>query len=234
MMDYLIIAGISLLISLIVSVVFILFYHRKKRHKLYRTIRDRKEELELEIQKKESELKNQLDKLKKQIDDLDKNNDSTASVIKNDSSSSDEKSHSISQGNNQKTKREVKEEKYGKKKKSINNDSKEQQKVNNIRPDDVVYSYLNPSDGRLISSNSQSAAYYRTWTFNGMIYYEFYCDESKMSKAINNRSALIEPFCTKDQSSSEADYASFIETVEPGVLDNNDYAIIKKTIIKYT
>lgn len=99
------------------------------------------------------------------------------------------------------------------------------------RPEDGSFLYFKVSDGKLILSDSIS--YYRAWSLNNVLYYEFHCDNSKMAKAINNRSVLLEPFCRKETSSEDADNATSIISIRPGTLDKNSYAIIEKTIIKF-
>lgn len=93
------------------------------------------------------------------------------------------------------------------------------------------YIYLNVSDGKLVPSNKQTS-YYRVWRENGNLLYEFYCDESKMKKAINNRSVLIDPFCMKEKNSVEADLAKQIISNKPGKLDEN-FTVLDPTIIKF-
>ena len=78
--------------------------------------------------------------------------------------------------------------------------------------------------------NQQS--YYRKWEFKGKYYYEFFCDSTKIGKAINNKSVIVEPFCEKDPASTSYDNAKSIETVHFGEI-GADNAIIKKAIIKY-
>lgn len=99
-------------------------------------------------------------------------------------------------------------------------------------PSDVSYSYLRVFNGKLMDAVPNKASYYRKWTFKGVVYYEFFCDATLVEKAINNKSALVEPYCDKHSSSIPYDSARSIKTVEFGIL-NSDNSIIKKTIIKY-
>lgn len=98
------------------------------------------------------------------------------------------------------------------------------------RPTDDSYLFLKVSDGKLVLSDTIS--YYRAWLFNNVLYYEFYCDKSKIAKVINNRSSLLEPFCEKDSTSEDANNATSILSIKPGILENNSYEITEKTIIK--
>lgn len=104
--------------------------------------------------------------------------------------------------------------------------------IEKVKPLNINYVYLGVSDGQLIESNFLSS-YYRAWEYEGKTYYEFYCDESKMAKSINNRSVLIDPFCIKDESSIETAKAKRVETTVPGIIDISKKTILKQTIIKY-
>lgn len=116
-------------------------------------------------------------------------------------------------------------------KKVVDKPQKEKIKEDNP-PKDVVYTFLKISDGQLVEALPSQIPYYRKWEFQGKIYYEFFCDSTKMAKAINNRSVLVEPFCDKDSSSLPYDSASAIKTLVFGELDSSN--IIKtKTKIKY-
>lgn len=108
--------------------------------------------------------------------------------------------------------------------------SKEQQGEKTIQSQDVEFVALTVTDGQLSIALPSQVAYYRAWTSNGKIFYEFYSE--KTAKAINNRNAIIEPFCEKDPTSVQVDKASAIETCQFGTL-NSDYTLNTKTIIKF-
>ena len=99
-------------------------------------------------------------------------------------------------------------------------------------PKDVAYTYLKVSDEPLIEALVNQQSYYRKWEFKGKYYYEFFCDPTKIGKAINNKSVIVEPFCEKDPSSVPYDEAVSIETVSFGEI-GLDNSLIKKVIIKY-
>lgn len=99
-------------------------------------------------------------------------------------------------------------------------------------PKDVVYTFLKISDEHLVEAMVNQQSYYRKWEFKGKYYYDFFCDPTKIGKAINNKSVIVEPFCDKDTSSVPYDEAVSIETVSFGEI-GSDNSIIKKAIIKY-
>lgn len=99
-----------------------------------------------------------------------------------------------------------------------------------VRPENVEYTALTVTDGKLTLASPSQVSYYRAWEIEGDIFYEFYSD--KTAKAINNRSAIIEPFCEKEPTSIPADQASHVETVLYGFL-NKDYSVKTKTTIKF-
>ena len=98
------------------------------------------------------------------------------------------------------------------------------------QPQNAEFVTLTVMNGSLVVASPSQGAYYRAWTSNGKILFEFFSD--KAAKAINNRSVIIEPFCDKDSASVPADQASNIETCQYGTL-NSDYTLNTKTIIKF-
>lgn len=125
-------------------------------------------------------------------------------------------------------------------KKSINGEKLKIKKVelnnislNDVKPEGTVFTNLGVSDGRLVETSGSQPSYYHRWEYNGKYYYELYIDESKIKKAIFNRSAVIDPYCDKHPDSINPDESSIIETIEYGIL-NSDNSIIQKAIIKYS
>lgn len=107
-----------------------------------------------------------------------------------------------------------------------------QEKMNEPTPSETKYTSLTISDGKLVEATIGQTVYYRSWLQKGRIFFEFYCERSRMMKAINNRSAILDPCCIKDESSVLPDQANYVENIRPGELDS-DYSIIKKTTIKF-
>lgn len=128
----------------------------------------------------------------------------------------------------QQTKKERKKEKYAPKVKTNSNKSN----LEAAKPDNIVYTFLRVSEGKLEPTSQFQTSYYRAWQFQGKILYEFYCEPQYMKKVINNHSSIIDPCCMKSQESVSPEEANRIVTEEFGVLDSN-YSIITRTIIKY-
>ena len=133
--------------------------------------------------------------------------------------------------NKKKSKKDEKQERYVKKK-NIKENGKLLEEPS-VRSADVEYTYMKVSDGKLEKSDTNQTSYYRAWKQNGKYYYEFFCEETKVAKAINNRGVLIEPFCVKSLDSINPDEAENIETKSPGIIDITNNSIISKTIVKY-
>lgn len=110
------------------------------------------------------------------------------------------------------------------------NDGKQNDGKKIERPLNIEYTYLTVSDKKLSEALMGQASYYRAWRFKEKVLFEF--SSEKTLKAINNRNAIIEPFCEKDPSSVPADQASNIEICKPGIL-NDDYTVNTKSIIKF-
>lgn len=99
------------------------------------------------------------------------------------------------------------------------------------KPNNSQYLYLKVVDGgRLANAQNEDNAYYRAWTYNGILYFEF--SASKVMKAINNRTSVIEPFCDIINGTVEPDNASVVNVKAYGKL-NMDYTIIEKVKIEY-
>lgn len=100
------------------------------------------------------------------------------------------------------------------------------------KPEDAIYKNLAVSNKRLVPCEQPSQTpYYHYWEYEGQLFFEFNCEPSKLAKAVNNRSAIINPFCQKDSNSSE-DQSKSIKTVTFGELDK-DLKVISKSIISY-
>ena len=102
----------------------------------------------------------------------------------------------------------------------------------NSRPIAVTYERLTiVGDGKLINCEEGYPVYYRAWRESDWIKFEF-VNSDRTKKAINNRSTFIEPFCNKTEESKFPDESDFIETITPGIL-NDDYTVKEKAIIRY-
>lgn len=133
---------------------------------------------------------------------------------------------------------QIKKEEVQKQSTTVQNTAKKEESrvavkvVEQNPPRDAVYTLLKISDEHLVEAMVNQQSYYRKWEFKGKYYYEFFCDSTKIGKAINNKSVIVEPFCEKDPASTSYDNAKSIETVHFGEI-GADNAIIKKAIIKY-
>ena len=94
-----------------------------------------------------------------------------------------------------------------------------------------VFNELTVINGNLVKAESEQTTYYRTWRENGLLLFEF-VNNDRTRKAINNRTIVIEPFCTKRDDSKSPDLSEEIETKTPGIL-NDDYTLKKKAEIIY-
>ncbi len=102
----------------------------------------------------------------------------------------------------------------------------------NSRPIAVTYERLTlGGNGNLIHCEEGYPVYYRAWKEREKIKFEF-VNSDRTKKAINNRSTFIEPFCNKTEESKFPDESDFIETITPGVL-NNDYTVKEKAVIRF-
>ena len=86
-------------------------------------------------------------------------------------------------------------------------------------------------NGNLVKAESEQTTYYRAWMEKGQILFEF-VNNDRTRKAINNRTIIIEPFCIKLEHSKSPDVSEEIETITPGIL-NDDYTLRKKAEIIY-
>lgn len=210
MIGILINIGISLVVSILSTAIMLFIYHKKygPRHNKYNN----------EIQDYES-LESRIIDIEQKIDTTSKDSKKNVVIVASNSPKS-----------NLTKKKFRKEQKISKEEtKSISSLKKDDTSIVQ-RPTDDSYLFLKVSDGKLVLSDTIS--YYRAWLFNNVLYYEFYCDKSKIAKVINNRSALLEPFCEKDLTSEDANNATSILSIKPGILENNSYEITEKTIIK--
>lgn len=100
------------------------------------------------------------------------------------------------------------------------------------KPESFEYTDLSISDGQLTVCTLGKTSYYHCWAYEGKLYYEFYCDSIKVAKAINNHSAIIDPFCVKHKDSVSLDVAKSLDVIEYGEL-TSEYKIINKTTVKF-
>lgn len=218
--------GISLIISILVGFFFYKFTKIDNQY-LYSDIH---EELYREIQRLKRDL-NQIKEMKVEKDirpSISPDEVFQASYEKKDF---DHQTNQINQSISSKSKDLIikgkKEEKKVEEKKVV----KKEESLN-IKPEGTVFTNLGVSEGKLVIISGNQPSYYREWEFQGQKYYEFYCDDSRLKKAINNRSAVIDLYCEKHPDSINPDDAIRVETIEYGLLDN-DYNIKQKAIIKY-
>ena len=117
---------------------------------------------------------------------------------------------------------------------SVSSSNANKRKANNekSRPMTVTYERLTlGGNGNLIHCEEGYPVYYRAWRERERIKFEF-VNSDRTKKAINNRSTFIEPFCNKTEESKFPDESDFIETITPGIL-NDDYTVKEKAVIKY-
>lgn len=100
------------------------------------------------------------------------------------------------------------------------------------KPEIVVYTNLAVSDGHLVPCTVGQNYYYHSWEYEGRYFFEFFCEQSKAAKAINNRSVILDPFCQKDSKSVPVDEAKLMEIIEFGEVDK-ELNIISKSIIRF-
>lgn len=211
MTEILINIGISFVVSILSTTILLFIYHKKYgiRYNKYNN----------EFQDLHS-LETRVIDIERKIDTYSNDSKKNVVIVASNSPKS-----------NQTNKKFRKEQKSSKEEtKSISSLKKDDTSIVQ-RPTDDSYLFLKVSDGKLVLSDTIS--YYRAWLFNNVLYYEFYCDKSRIAMVINNRSVLLEPFCRKESSSEDADNATSIVPIKPGTLDKNNYAIIEKTIIKF-
>ena len=107
-------------------------------------------------------------------------------------------------------------------------------KANNGNSHPVAISYERLTlggDGNLVHCEKGYPVYYQAWRECERIKFEF-VNSDRTKKAINNRSTFIEPFCNKTEESKFPDESDFIETITPGIL-NDDYTVKEKAVIRY-
>lgn len=211
MIGILINIGISLVVSILSTAIMLFIYHKKygPQHNKYNN----------EIQDFQS-LESRIIDIEQKIDTTSKDSKKNVVIVASNSPKS-----------NLTKKKFRKEQKNSNEETKFISSLKKDDSTIAQRPTDDSYLFLKVSDGKLILSDTIS--YYRAWLFNNVLYYEFYCDKSRIAKVINNRSVLLEPFCKKESSSEDADNATSIVSIKPGTLDKNSYAITEKTIIKF-
>lgn len=220
MIAFLIPIGISLVISIIVSII-VVHIDRLRRRRRFNGI----EYVDLDTF---NELESRVNKIEDNMNNTKPINDNASDLVHQEQTTLNNQTPPLDK---QKSKKERKKEKYETKKTGRN--GKIDQSNVPTKPEVVSYIYMNVSNRKLIVSDV-SSSYYRAWKYNDVLYYEFHCEKSKMAKAINNRSVLIDPFCIKDISSTEADESNSIAALTPGKLESESYEIIDKTTIKYT
>nr|WP_311521887.1 hypothetical protein [uncultured Porphyromonas sp.] len=99
-------------------------------------------------------------------------------------------------------------------------------------PETYIYTYLSVEEGRFVESTLGKTSYYRYRVINDRLFFEFFCEDSRVSKAINNHSAIIDPFCIRTDDSKPYNEAKFIETREKGELDSN-LDIMSKPLVHF-
>lgn len=107
-------------------------------------------------------------------------------------------------------------------------------KTNKINGRSIVISYERLTiggDGNLTHCEEGYPVYYRAWKERDIIKFEF-VNSDRTKKAINNRSTFIEPFCNKIEDSKLPDESDLIDTITPGIL-NDDYTVKEKAVIRY-
>ena len=112
----------------------------------------------------------------------------------------------------------------------VGGDQREELDKNNLNKY-TSYNDLTVVNGNLIKAESEQTTYYRMWCEGGEILFEF-VNNDRTRKAINNRTIIIEPFCIKLEDSKSPDTSEMIETITPGIL-NDDYSLRKKAEIIY-
>jgi len=113
-------------------------------------------------------------------------------------------------------------------------DISNKRKANNENSHPIAISYERLTlggDGNLVLCEEGYPVYYRAWKERERIKFEF-VNSDRTKKAINNRSTFIEPFCNKTEESKFPDESDFIETITPGIL-NDDYTVKEKAVIRY-
>lgn len=100
------------------------------------------------------------------------------------------------------------------------------------KPENAIYFNLAVSDGKLVPCSIGQTYYYHYWEYEGTFYYEFFCEQSKVAKAVNNRSVIIDPFCQKDSESVAVDEAKSMVIKQFGVIDQN-FNVLSKSLISY-
>ena len=117
---------------------------------------------------------------------------------------------------------------------SLSSSDANKKKTKNINDRSIVNSYeclTIGGDGNLIHCEEGYPVYYRAWKERERINFEF-VNSDRTKKAINNRSTFIEPFCNKIEDSKLPDESDFIDTITPGIL-NDDYTVKEKAVIRY-
>ena len=174
-----------------------------KRIEKYEEKVDNLEKKNTELEKRVKELSNQLEALRKEIKTIQEQSTKTSP-----SASGNPSPVSSSIAN----------------KRKANNE--------NSRPITVTYERLTlGGEGNLIHCEEGYPVYYRAWREHERIKFEF-VNSDRTKKAINNRSTYIEPFCNKTEESKFPDESDSIETITPGIL-NDDYTVKEKAVIRY-
>ena len=220
MIEIIIHVGISFVVSLLVTILSIFVYNKK-----IRTNYDSRDFVSID------QFRSFENRINWELRSKPKSN--ISSEQKSSSTDIKDSNHIILHDSKKKSPKEEKQEKYGKRKIIKKDVAVSQSKITTNRPSNAEYKYMKVSEGKLEISDNTQTSYYRLWECNDKVYFEFFCDESKMAKAINNGGVLIEPFCIKTSDSVNPDIATRVESVSPGVLDIINNTIIEKTTIKY-
>lgn len=178
----------------------------KKQHKKV----ERYEEKVKDLENKNSELKKKVKELTKQLEELRKD---IRTIEERDAKSSSNASENPS---------------------PVSGSTSNKRKANKEISHPIAISYERLTlgwDGNLIHCEEGYPVYYQAWRERERIKFEF-VNSDRTKKAINNRSTFIEPFCNKTEKSKFPDESDFIETITPGIL-NDDYTVKEKAVIRY-
>lgn len=223
-----IIGGVFLFILVCVALIYIDSYRQNKKNEINENGRrtplpeEKREKVRniQDIKKENVDLKNELDEKKKEIEKKDDKikllNEELLRLRKeslNKSSSTSNSDSGNSDGN-----KEQESDQRG-----------ESEPI--ISDKNSIYNDMTVANGSLVKAESEQTTYYRTWCEGGEILFEF-VNNDRTRKAINNRTIIIEPFCIKLEYSKSPDSSEMVETITPGIL-NEDYSLRKKAEIIY-
>ena len=227
-MDFISIFCAVLLFLLLMSVVWIYYESKKGNNKKSSfIIEDNLNGQEYNHGKDKRSNVNKILELKEEIKELNK-----LISEKNEEINELKKENSFLRGKNKIIKDSPSENSNDEKKKDIDNISEKNDYINpnssDAHSDFIALTVVN---GNLSKAESDHTIYYRSWRNKDKLLFEFVNNE-RTRKAINNRTIIIEPFCIKQENSKSPDISEEIETIIPGVL-NEDFTLLKKAEIIY-